>query len=403
MKRESLLVGPGLASAKADLAFDEARFRRESARYGRCRRKASETSRQEWCWRSSRNHRVCRSRARSCAHGAVNVPPDSFFDGGRYVTAESAAGGSIRSSTQAPPSWTWEANRRPRADPVPAALKSIAWAGASSRKRTRALVSIDTTTRRSQNLRSARARDRKRVSCLTDPELADVAARTGAALVIMHSRGPMSRMPGSPSGQNGYTDGDHEVRGEPRSRPASAVSRGVRPEHVWLGPRLGIFERRATLFRLCEGSAKLATNGLDHGSGAWRKSFSRRWTRRRRRTVSAAHRRGARRGRARAPRSARSRPCVRSDIALAVMVSTRCERTRSAPSWVACSTISWGAAPRAVRDFVDVPLSTISRTERCSYFAAPAPCRVGIGLLWCSCCNVVSGTPPRTLLSDSEL
>ncbi len=71
------------------------------------------------------------------------------------------------------------------------------------------------------------------VSGLRDPALADVCARTGAGLVVMHTRAaPKVRMQDPAA----YDDVVADVAGFLRERVAVALDRGVAPEQVMLDP-----------------------------------------------------------------------------------------------------------------------------------------------------------------------
>ena len=105
-----------------------------------------------------------------------------------------------------------------------------------------------------------------------DPALADVVADTGAALVLMHSRGSSADM----YARAQYTDLLAEVAAELRKSVQSAVERGVPLEAILVDPGIGFAKRPehsyGVLARLPELSAAL---GRPIVAGPSRKSFLR--------------------------------------------------------------------------------------------------------------------------------
>lgn len=210
--------------------------------------------------------------------GVLNVTPDSFSDGGRFVDG---------------PSWRARVDAmleegvdiidvggestRPRAPRVPATeqmarvLEPIRWA---ARERG-AVVSVDTT----EPAVAAAALDAgaaivNDVSCLADLELARVAASARATLVIMHSRGPMASMAGfSVAAEDAYADVVSDVAhalGDARGR---AVAAGVPEGDVWLDPGLGFHKSAAHSYALLRSLSTLVALGAPLVVGASRKSF----------------------------------------------------------------------------------------------------------------------------------
>ena len=209
--------------------------------------------------------------------GVVNVTPDSFFDGGSHLPAGAAA---LRVDAVIGAGATLVdiggESTRPGAESVPAAEQIARVAPALARAKERgALVSIDTTSPEVAEFALARgARIVNDVSCLSDPTLAEVAARHEAALLILHSRGPMTRMPGFSSyPEDGYADVVTEVRVELGAARERAIARGVRPEHVWLDPGLGFSKSARHSFEVLRRLGELCSAGSILVVGPGRKSF----------------------------------------------------------------------------------------------------------------------------------
>jgi dihydropteroate synthase len=92
------------------------------------------------------------------------------------------------------------------------------------------------------------------VSGLRDPELADVCAETGAALVLMHTAAPPKTRRQDPGL---YRDVAAEVRAFLRERMACALERGVRPEQLLLDPGPDFTKTPAQTIELLRGLAGL--------------------------------------------------------------------------------------------------------------------------------------------------
>jgi dihydropteroate synthase len=138
-----------------------------------------------------------------------------------------------------------------------------------------ALVSVDTTSPEVADFALRRgARIVNDVSCLGDPELASVAARHEAALIVSHARGPQEKMPGfSQWSDTDYGDVVAEVKSELTAAAKVSVGRGVRPDHVWLDPGLGFSKNARQSLELLRRLDELTHDAGVVVVGPGRKSF----------------------------------------------------------------------------------------------------------------------------------
>jgi dihydropteroate synthase len=209
--------------------------------------------------------------------GVLNVTPDSFYDGGRYLDTNSAlrhldelvgegadivdiGGESTRPGAVAIPPGEQVAR-------IDAVVRAAVARGV--------LGSIDTTHPEvADHALSLGASIVNDVSCLEDPELARVAARHGATLVIMHARGPMQAMAGfSRYPDDGYGDVVADVLGEWRAARERALAMGLERHSVWLDPGLGFAKNARHAFALLSGLDRLSNEGVPVVVGPSRKSF----------------------------------------------------------------------------------------------------------------------------------
>ena len=176
--------------------------------------------------------------------GVVNTTPDSFSDGGRYITADAAIAQVDRlSEAGADFIDIGGESTRPGAAAVPAEeqLRRIEPALRHAVENTDCAVSVDTTL--------AEVADRvlewgadliNDISCLSEPRLADAVARHGASLVIMHSRGAMSEMKGySTWPDDDYQDIVRDVLRDWIPARDRAVDLGVASDEIYFDPGIG--------------------------------------------------------------------------------------------------------------------------------------------------------------------
>jgi dihydropteroate synthase len=172
--------------------------------------------------------------------GVVNVTPDSFYDGGRYASPETAVAHALELERQGADILDIGGeSTRPGATPVDAAeewrrVRPVLEALAG---RTAAALSIDT--QKPAVARAALAAGACIVNDIAanreDPEMVRLLAETGAGYVCMHMQGTPQTMQTAPR----YTDVTAEV-GEFFARQlARLTAAGVRAEQVVLDPGIG--------------------------------------------------------------------------------------------------------------------------------------------------------------------
>lgn len=172
--------------------------------------------------------------------GVLNVTPDSFSDGGRFLRAEEAVAHGTRMAAEgADIVDVGGESTRPGSDPVPAEeeIDRVAPVIAGLVEEIPALpVSIDT---RKADVADAAldagATIVNDVSAGADPRMFDVVRERGAALVLMHMKGEPKTMQQAPA----YDDVVAEVHEYLRERIEAAAFSGIDPERIAVDPGIG--------------------------------------------------------------------------------------------------------------------------------------------------------------------
>jgi dihydropteroate synthase len=205
--------------------------------------------------------------------GVLNVTPDSFSDGGRYLDPEAAiAHGIAMFRRGADMIDVGGESTRPGAGRVDAdvesarvvpVIKELAAAGVP--------VSVDTTRAKvAEDALIAGARIVNDVSGgLADPDMAKVVVAHGVPWILMHWRGPSSTMNSLAT----YSDVVAEVRAELCERVDAAVAAGAAPESLVLDPGLGFAKHAEHDWALLHGLSSLLELGFPVLVGASRKRF----------------------------------------------------------------------------------------------------------------------------------
>jgi len=207
--------------------------------------------------------------------GVVNVTPDSFSDGGRFLDPETAVAHGLALAAQGADLLdVGGESTRPGSEPVDAAeeLRRVLPVVEALARRAGVPVSIDTTKAVvAERAAAAGARLVNDISGLRfDPELADVVRARDLGLVLMHSRGRPKDMQDAPR----YDDVLDEVTRELDQALDRAAARGVPREATILDPGLGFAKRVQDNLALLAGVPLLrARLGRPLLVGPSRKSF----------------------------------------------------------------------------------------------------------------------------------
>ena len=218
--------------------------------------------------------RVLPTSSRCLVMGVVNVTPDSFADGGRYLDPRAAVAHGLAlaaegadlldvggESTRPGATGVEEAVELDRVLPV---IEELAAA-------TDVPVSVDT--RKAAVARAALAAGAEIINDVSagrdDPDLLGVAAEAGAPLVLMHMQGTPATMQDDPS----YGDVLAEVEAFLQERCAAAEAAGVAHDALVVDPGIGFGKRDEHNYALLGGLARLTRLGHPLLVGTSRKGF----------------------------------------------------------------------------------------------------------------------------------
>ena len=206
--------------------------------------------------------------------GVVNVTPDSFSDGGRFLDREAAARHAMDLIAQGADILDIGGeSTRPGATPVSAdeELARILPVIRAVRRETGVKISADTM--KPQVMRAAAGAGAdiwNDVTALTwSPDSAATAAELGCAVVLMHMQGEGGVMSAHPS----YGDVVPEVADYLAGRAQAAMASGVKSDAIWLDPGVGFGKTTAHSLALMAHLDRLTGLGFKTLLGVSRKRF----------------------------------------------------------------------------------------------------------------------------------
>jgi dihydropteroate synthase len=206
--------------------------------------------------------------------GVLNVTPDSFSDGGRFLDSSAAvAHGELLAAEGAHLIDVGGESTRPGSNPVSAdeELRRVIPVVEALSGRVETPLSIDTCkVQVARAALSAGASFVNDVSALRlDPGMAALVAEAGVDVCLMHMKGEPRTMQDDPR----YEDVISEVKGFLEERLAFAVSEGVPEERIWLDPGIGFGKTLEHNLELIRRLGEIAQIGRPVVVGASRKRF----------------------------------------------------------------------------------------------------------------------------------
>ena len=210
----------------------------------------------------------------ACIMGILNTTPDSFSDGGKFNTLDAAlAHGRELVAAGAGILDIGGESTRPFSEPVPEQEeldRTIPVIEALS-KEIEVPISIDT-------VKSGVAREALKAGASIlndvsafemDPAMADVAAESGAPIILMHMKGTPETMQENPS----YDDLMGEITGYLRARVDRALEKGISKDKIILDPGIGFGKTVGHNLVLIKELNQLLDLGYPVLMGPSRKSF----------------------------------------------------------------------------------------------------------------------------------
>jgi len=171
--------------------------------------------------------------------GACNVTPDSFYDGGKFSSAEAAADQvRLLAEDGADIIDIGGESSRPGSDPVSTDEEQArVFPVLDNLSESNLKLSVDTY--HAETARGALARGVTMINDITalrgDPEMASVVAEANCDCVLMHMQGDPKRMQDAPR----YTDVVDDVCAFFEERITFAASSGIREDRIWIDPGFG--------------------------------------------------------------------------------------------------------------------------------------------------------------------
>jgi len=206
--------------------------------------------------------------------GVLNVTPDSFSDGGRFVQLEDAVARGLQMAQEgATIIDVGGESTRPGAEPVglEEELRRVVPVIAQLRSRTQAIISVDTS--KAEVMQAAAAAGAGMINdvrALRAPGALEAAVTSGCAVCLMHMLGEPRTMQDAPR----YADVVGEVRRFLGARVETCLAAGLPLERMVLDPGFGFGKTLAHNLELLRRLSELSVHGLPLLAGLSRKSMA---------------------------------------------------------------------------------------------------------------------------------
>ena len=205
--------------------------------------------------------------------GVLNVTPDSFSDGGRFVRLDDAVERGVRMAEEgAAIIDVGGESTRPGAEPVTLEeeLRRVIPVVARLHTRTQAILSVDTSKPEVMHAAAAAGAGMiNDVRALREPGALAAAVMSGCAVCLMHMLGEPRTMQDSPA----YQDVVLEVREFLEHRVDACLSAGLPAERMMVDPGFGFGKTLAHNLQLLCHLRQLSVSGLPILAGLSRKSM----------------------------------------------------------------------------------------------------------------------------------
>ncbi len=206
--------------------------------------------------------------------GVLNLTPDSFYDGGRYITTQAAVERALQMVEEgADIIDVGGESSRPgaRSVSIDEELARVVPVVKGIAAKSDVLISVDTT--KSAVAQAAIAHGTRIINDISalrfDPNMAEVVARGGVSLVLMHMQGSPETMQQNPM----YTDAVAEIKSFLRERIRAAVAAGIDRSRLIVDPGIGFGKRLPHNLEILRRLSEFKELGVPILVGLSRKSF----------------------------------------------------------------------------------------------------------------------------------